>query len=66
MVPGDLPTTVQSSVAQIKGQTEAGITFDGTPKVSGADQQPAYTPRIQIAQGQRTATTSTTAPTTSP
>ncbi len=47
MVPGDLPTTVQSSIVQIKAQTQAGITFDGTPKVSGADQQPAYTPRIQ-------------------
>ncbi len=48
MVPGDLPTTVQSAVVQIKAQAQAGIVWDGTPKVSGADQQPAYTPRIQV------------------
>jgi len=48
MVPGDLPTTVQSATYQIAGQTGAGITFDATPKVSGADAQPAYTPRVQI------------------
>jgi len=48
MVPGDLPTTVQSATPQIAGQTQAGITFDATPKVSGADAQPAYTPRVQI------------------
>ena len=29
-------------------QEQAGITFDATPKVSGADAQPAYTPRVQI------------------
>jgi ABC-type branched-subunit amino acid transport system substrate-binding protein len=48
MVPGDLPTTVQSSTYQIAAQESIGIKFDATPKVSGADQQPAYTPRIQI------------------
>jgi hypothetical protein len=48
MVPGDLPTTVQSATIQIDAQAQAGITWDATPKVSGADQQPAYTPRIQI------------------
>jgi hypothetical protein len=48
LVPGDLPTTVQSATYQILAQQQAGITFDATPKVSGADAQPAYTPRVQI------------------
>jgi len=47
MVPGDLPTTVQSATYQIAAQQQVGITWDGTPKVSGADAQPAYTPRVQ-------------------
>jgi hypothetical protein len=50
LVPGDLPTTVQSATPQIKGQAETGIVWDGTPKVSGRDEQPAYTPRIQAAK----------------
>jgi ABC-type branched-subunit amino acid transport system substrate-binding protein len=50
LVPGDLPTTVQSATPQIAGQAEIGITWDGTPKVSGRDEQPAYTPRIQAAK----------------
>jgi ABC-type branched-subunit amino acid transport system substrate-binding protein len=50
MVPGDLPTTVQASTPQIDAQAQAGIKWDATPKVSGADQQPAYTPRIQQAK----------------
>jgi hypothetical protein len=50
LVPGDLPTTVQSATPQIAGQAEVGITWDGTPKVSGRDEQPAYTPRIQAAK----------------
>jgi ABC-type branched-subunit amino acid transport system substrate-binding protein len=50
MVPGDLPTTVQSATYQITGQTTAGVKFDGTPKVSGRDEQPAYTPRIAAAK----------------
>ena len=29
---------------------QAGITWDATPKVSGADTQPAYTPRVQLAK----------------
>jgi ABC-type branched-subunit amino acid transport system substrate-binding protein len=41
---------VQSATPQIKGQAEVGITWDGTPKVSGRDEQPAYTPRIQAAK----------------
>jgi ABC-type branched-subunit amino acid transport system substrate-binding protein len=48
LVAGDLPTTTQASVIQIDAQAQAGIKWDATPKVSGADQQPAYTPRIQI------------------
>jgi hypothetical protein len=50
LVPGDLPTTVQSATPQIKAQASVGITWDGTPKVSGRDEQPAYTPRIQAAK----------------
>ncbi len=50
LVPGDLPTTVQSATYQITGQTAAGVKFDGTPKVSGRDEQPAYTPRIAAAK----------------
>jgi hypothetical protein len=50
MVPGDLPTTVQSATPQIAAGAEVGITWDGTPKVSGRDEQPAYTPRIQAAK----------------
>jgi hypothetical protein len=50
LVPGDLPTTVQSATPQIAGQATVGITWDGTPKVSGRDEQPAYTPRIQAAK----------------
>ena len=48
MVPGDLPTTVQSATYNIDGQQQAGIAWDATPKVSGADTQPAYTPRVQV------------------
>jgi ABC-type branched-subunit amino acid transport system substrate-binding protein len=49
MVPGDLPTTVQSATYNIDGQQQfGGITWDATPKVSGSDAQPAYTPRVQI------------------
>jgi hypothetical protein len=50
LVPGDLPTTVQSATPQIEGARQVGITWDGTPKVSGRDEQPAYTPRIQAAK----------------
>jgi ABC-type branched-subunit amino acid transport system substrate-binding protein len=48
LVAGDLPTTTQASAVQISAQASVGIKWDATPKVSGADQQPAYTPRIQI------------------
>jgi hypothetical protein len=50
MVPGDLPTTVQSATYAIDATAAAGIVWDATPKVSGADAQPAYTPRIQTAK----------------
>jgi ABC-type branched-subunit amino acid transport system substrate-binding protein len=46
-VPGDLPTTVQSATYQIEAQKEAGIKWDAILKVSGRDEQAAYTPRIQ-------------------
>lgn len=48
MVPGDLPTTVQSATYQVKAQEELGITFDAVSKVSGRDEQAAYTPRVQL------------------
>ena len=47
MVPGDLPTTVQSATYAIQAIQDAGIKLDATPKVSGRDEQSAYTPRIQ-------------------
>jgi len=50
MVPGDLPTTVQSATYNIDAQAQAGIVWDALLKVSGADAQPAYTPRVQIAK----------------
>lgn len=47
MVPGDLPTTVQSATYQIQAQADAGVKWDATLKVSGRDEQAAYTPRVQ-------------------
>jgi hypothetical protein len=47
LVPGDLPTTVQSATNQIKAQEGLGLKFDATPKVSGRAEQSAYTPYIQ-------------------
>jgi len=44
MVPGDLPTTVQSGAVQIAVQEQAGMVFDATPKVSGRAEQAAYSP----------------------
>src|SRR5262249_12508471 len=46
----DLPTTIQASTPQIQGLQQAGIVWDGTPKVSGRDAQPLYTPRVQLAK----------------
>ena len=50
LVPGDLPTTVQSATYNIDAQAQAGITWDAAPKVSGLDPQPAFTPRVQLAK----------------
>ena len=47
MVPGDLPTTVQSATYTISAVAALGVKWDATPKVSGRDEQAAYTPRIQ-------------------
>jgi hypothetical protein len=50
LVPGDLPTTVQSATYQIEAQTEAGVDFVGAYKVSGRAEQSAYTPFVQTAR----------------
>jgi hypothetical protein len=47
LVPGDLPTTVQSATYQIKAQEEEGVVWDATLKASGRDPQAAYTPKVQ-------------------
>ena len=47
MVPGDLPTTVQSATTLVAAQEEVGIKWDAVLKVSGRDEQSAYTPKIQ-------------------
>ena len=47
MVPGDLPTTVQSATYLINAAEEAGVVWDSTLRVSGRDEQAAYTPRVQ-------------------
>lgn len=47
MVPGDLPTTIQSATYQIKAQTDAGVRFDSVLKISGRAEQAAYTPLVQ-------------------
>jgi hypothetical protein len=50
LVAGDLPSTVQAEVPQIAAIQEAGVVWDGTPKVSGADSQPSYTSRVALAK----------------
>jgi hypothetical protein len=50
LVAGDLPETTASGAIGIDAGTKAGITWDATPKVSGADAQPAYTPRVEAAK----------------
>jgi ABC-type branched-subunit amino acid transport system substrate-binding protein len=50
LVPGDLPTTVQSATFQIQAQADAGVKWVGAVKVSGRDEQSAYTPRVQTAK----------------
>jgi ABC-type branched-subunit amino acid transport system substrate-binding protein len=47
LVPGDLPTTVQSATFQIEAQAQNGVDWIGAVKVSGRDEQSAYTPRVQ-------------------
>lgn len=47
MVPGDLPTTVQSATYQVKSAEDAGVKWDAVVKVSGRDAQAAFTPKIQ-------------------
>ena len=49
LVPGDLPTTVQSATYQIEAQKEAGVNWIGAVKVSGRDEQSKYTPIVQLA-----------------
>ncbi|MDQ1535266.1 MAG: hypothetical protein QOF28_3027 [Actinomycetota bacterium] len=48
LVPGDLPGTIQSAAVAVKAMENSGIKWDATPKVSGRDEQVAYTPRIQV------------------
>jgi len=52
LVPGDLPTTVQSATYQIEAQAQEGVEWVGTVKVSGRDEQSAYTPRVQLARNE--------------
>ncbi len=49
LVPGDLPTTVQSATTQIAAQESIGVKWIGALKVSGRDEQSAYTPKVQTA-----------------
>jgi len=50
LIPGDLPTSVEAAIPEAQAFKAAGMTWDATPKVSGADSQPAYTPRVQLAR----------------
>jgi hypothetical protein len=50
MVPGDLPTTVQSATYLINAAEEVGVAWDSLLRVSGRDEQAAYTPRVQRVQ----------------
>ncbi|MCU1484896.1 MAG: hypothetical protein JWN67_1642 [Actinomycetia bacterium] len=47
MIPGDLPTTIQSATYIIKTQELGGVHYEATPKVSGRTEQAGYTPIIQ-------------------
>jgi len=47
LVPGDLPTTVLASAPIMEGQRQAGIDVVAAYKVSGRDEQAAYTPKVQ-------------------
>src|SRR4051794_8295592 len=48
LVPGDLPTLVQSGLVIARAMEAGGLTFDAKPKVSGRDEQAAFTPLIQV------------------
>src|SRR5579871_1115346 len=50
LIAGDLPSTTQVELPQVAAFQQAGVVWDATPKVSGADTQPAYTPRVQLAK----------------
>jgi ABC-type branched-subunit amino acid transport system substrate-binding protein len=50
LVAGDLPETTASGAIAIAAGTASGIKWDATPKVSGADTQTAYTPRVEEAK----------------
>jgi hypothetical protein len=47
MIPGDLPTTIQSAMYIIRSLEEGGSNYVFTPKVSGRTEQAGYTPLIQ-------------------
>lgn len=47
LVPGDLPTTVQSATYQIEGQKKAGVNWIDALKVSGRSEQSAFNTYIQ-------------------
>ena len=47
MVPGDLPTTIQSAMAQVAVQNKSGINVTDAMKVSGRAEQSAYTAYVQ-------------------
>jgi len=49
LVPGDLPTTIQSATYQIEAQKQAGVNWIGAVKVSGRAEQSAFTPIVQTA-----------------
>jgi hypothetical protein len=53
LVPGDLPTLVQSGLVIARAMEVGGLTFDAKPKVSGRDEQPAFTPLIQLMRSHR-------------
>jgi ABC-type branched-subunit amino acid transport system substrate-binding protein len=52
MIPGDLPTTIQSAMFIIRGLEEGGSNYVYTPKVSGRTEQAGYTPLIQTMRQQ--------------
>jgi hypothetical protein len=47
LVPGDLPTTIQSATYQIEAQKQVGVTWIDALKVSGRSEQSAFNTYIQ-------------------